>query len=250
MFRNLLSNIPDVTKNLLILNVLFFLATIVMQNQGIVLQQELGMYYPSSNLFEPYQLITHFFMHGDIYHILGNMIGLIVFGSQLERTWGKKRFFVFYFVTAIGAAILHFAIQSIEIYNHVGEFFPNLPIDMDSLRDQSFDRWAYLNYSIQEIPDVFWVAQQLITPTVGASGAVYGLLMAFALLFPNTQFMLLFPPIPIKAKWLALGLGVFAFYQGLQSNEGDSIAHFAHIGGMLFGFIIIQIWKRNTRDFY
>ncbi|MDC3252889.1 rhomboid family intramembrane serine protease [Crocinitomicaceae bacterium] len=238
MFRNLLSNIPDVTKNLLILNLLFFLATIVMQNQGIVLQQELGMHYPSSNLFEPYQLITHFFMHGDLFHLLFNMIGLIVFGSQLERTWGKKRFFVFYFVTAIGAVVLHTIVQGIEIHQLTGEWFPDiinkrLPINKQEL----IEKWrsAYGIYA---------------TSTVGASGAVYGLLMAFALLFPNTQFMLLFPPIPIKAKWLALGLGVIAIYQGFQSNQGDSIAHFAHIGGMLFGFVMIQIWKRDTRNFY
>ena len=238
MFRNLLSNIPDVTKNLLILNVLFFLATIVMQNQGIVLQQELGMHYPSSNLFEPYQLITHFFMHGDLFHLLFNMIGLIVFGSQLERTWGKKRFFIFYFVTAIGAVVLHTIVQGIEIRHLTGEWFPDIINKRIPITEQElFSKWqsAYGIYA---------------TSTVGASGAVYGLLMAFALLFPNTQFMLLFPPIPIKAKWLALGLGVIAVYQGLQSNQGDSIAHFAHIGGMLFGFIIIQIWKRNTRDFY
>lgn len=238
MFRNLLSNIPDVTKNLLILNVLFFLATIVMQNQGIVLQQELGMHYPSSNLFEPYQLITHFFMHGDLFHLLFNMIGLIIFGSQLERTWGKKRFFIFYFVTAIGAVVLHTIVQGIEIHHLTGEWFPDIINKRIPITEQElFSKWqsAYRIYA---------------TSTVGASGAVYGLLMAFALLFPNTQFMLLFPPIPIKAKWLALGLGVIAVYQGLQSNQGDSIAHFAHIGGMLFGFIIIQIWKRNTRDFY
>ena len=124
MFRSLFANIPDVTKNLLILNGLFFLAKIVMQEQGVYLGQELGMHYPASDNFESYQIVTHIFMHGDFFHLLFNMIGLIVFGSQLERVWGKKRFFIFYFITAFGATLLHTLVQGIEINQLVGSWYP------------------------------------------------------------------------------------------------------------------------------
>lgn len=247
MFRSLFANIPDVTKNLVIINALFFLATIVAQGQGVNLYGMLGMHYPGSNYFEPYQIITHFFMHGDFGHILFNMIGLIVFGSHLERVWGKKRFFIFYFVTAIGAAALHFGVQGYEVYRLCGEWFPNVQILTDKAVFSPMIEYDYA-------PDLSFAAEGIVnvyqTPVLGASGAVYGLLMAFALLFPNTRFMLLFPPIPIKAKWLALILGGMALYQGYVNNPGDSIAHFAHLGGMLFGFILIQIWRKDRNNFY
>lgn len=247
MFRGLFANIPDVTKNLLIINVLFFLASVVAQSQGVNLQGMLGMHYPGSNYFEPYQIITHFFMHANFPHILFNMIGLIVFGSHLERVWGKRRYFIFYFVTAIGAAALHFLVQGFEIHSLTGSWFPdiyiNTPKDIFS---------TTINFEAPHVFDEGWrhAVNIYAIPTVGASGAIYGLLMAFALLFPNTQFMLLFPPIPIKAKWLALGLGIMALVQGYQNSSGDSVAHFAHLGGMLFAFIMIQIWKRDKSNFY
>jgi len=246
MFRQIFANMPDVVKNLLIINVLFFLATAVAMNQGVNLVGMLGMHYPGSNYFEPYQLITHFFMHGSLGHIFFNMFGLVVFGSHLERTWGKKRFFIFYFVTAIGAVFLHSFVQGVEIYNATGELFPEVYIT--SPKDVLADSFHYTSESSLE--NVKFVAQTYASPIVGASGAVYGLLMAFALLFPNTKFMLLFPPIPIKAKWLAFFLAVFALYQGYQDTAGDSVAHFAHLGGMLFGFILIYIWRKDRSSFY
>lgn len=247
MFRSLFANIPDVTKNLVIINALFFLATLVAQGQGVNLYGMLGMHYPGSNYFEPYQIITHFFMHGDFTHILFNMIGLIVFGSHLERVWGKQRFFIFYFVTALGAAALHFGVQGYEVYRLSGEWFPSVEILTDKAVFSPMIQYnspAELSYAAEGIVNIYQ------TPILGASGAVYGLLMAFALLFPNTRFMLLFPPIPIKAKWLALILGGMALYQGYMNNPGDSIAHYAHLGGMLFGFILIQIWRKDRNNFY
>lgn len=246
MFRNIFGNIPDVTKNLLILNVLFFLAKYVFEAQGINMSQLLGLHYPSSEFFEPFQVVTHFFMHGDVFHILFNMVGLVVFGSHLERTWGKQRFLIFYFVTAIGAMLLHTLVQGIEIYQLVGDWYPNLHF-FDTAK--GLDVVQVIGKNTYQSEEIFDAANIVYKPTVGASGAVYGLLMAFALLFPNTQFMLLFPPIPIKAKWLALILGGFALYQGFMDSTG-SIAHFAHLGGMLFGFILIQIWKRDNKNFY
>lgn len=249
MLRNIFANIPDVTKNLLILNALFFLATIVMANQGVHLGQLLGMHYPASPYFEPYQIITHFFMHGDFGHILFNMIGLVVFGSHLERVWGKKRFFIFYFVTAIGAAVLHTVVQGIEIHNLTGQWFPT-DLEMFIEGDSFYAGYPNGNGGHHVTMETVQAGLIMYIPTVGASGAIYGLLMAFALLFPNTQFMLLFPPIPIKAKWLALILGGFALYSGFERTEGDSVAHFAHLGGMLFAFILIKLWQRNKTNFY
>ncbi|XOV68097.1 MAG: rhomboid family intramembrane serine protease [Fluviicola sp.] len=248
MFRQIFGNIPDVTKNLLILNVLFFLVKYVLEGQGIDAGKLLGMHYPSSMFFEPYQIVTHFFMHGDLFHILFNMIGLVVLGSHLERVWGKKRFFIFYLVTALGAMVLHLGVHAWELYEATGQFFPTFHYEYinDSIYAAQYN--ANGDVIIQD-----WMQKPggiLYTSTVGASGAIYGLLMAFALLFPNTEFMLLFPPIPIKAKWLALILGAFALYSGYQREAGDSIAHFAHLGGMLFGFIMIKIWQRDKNTFY
>ena len=233
MFGAMFRNMPPVVKNLVIINALFFLATIVMEGQGINLYQHLGLFYVDSPLFKPYQLATHFFMHGGFFHLFFNMFALIVFGAHLERMWGPQRFLLFYFITAIGAAVLHMGVMGFEVYQLMGTPFPGFgdEVVIDSLETQK--------------------AVNIMTiPTVGASGAIYGLIAAFAMLFPNTQLMLLFPPIPIKAKWLALGLAGIAVYQGWADADGDSVAHFAHLGGMLFGFIIVKIWQRKSNKFY
>ena len=244
MFRNIFGNLTDVVKNLLILNVLFFLATFLFQNQGIYLKADLGSYYPGSPNFKPYQIVTHFFMHADFRHILFNMFGLIFMGPMLENYWGKKRFVIFYFVTALGAWFFHFLIQGIEIHNLTGEWFPNVMSDIQFNIDT-------IEYNILPGNENYrQVAKTYLTPVLGASGAIYGLLMAFAMLFPNTEFRLLFPPIALKAKWFALILGVFALYQGYENSTGDSIAHFAHLGGMIFGFIMIKIWQKDRSNFY
>lgn len=232
MFGNLFRNLPGVVKNIVIINALFFLATLLLEGQGISLIGELGVYYPSSPLFRPYQLATHFFMHGGFLHLFFNMFALVVFGAHLERIWGAKRFLTFYFTTALGAALLHLSVQGVEIYQLTGTFFPDI------------------KEGSRVTLKVYTAFNQMNTPTVGASGAVYGLIAAFALLFPNTRLMLLFPPIPIKAKWLALGLAALAIYQGYVNNPGDSVAHFAHLGGMLFGWILVKVWQRNTTTFY
>jgi membrane associated rhomboid family serine protease len=170
------------------------------------------------------------------------MLSLVFLGIHLEHLWGTKRFLIFYFFTAIGAAILHTFIQGLELYNATGTFFPDLTID----------HIDYVTGMIQyhtQIPNATKVLSIYATPTVGASGALYGLIMAYAYLFPNTEFLLYFA-IPVKAKWLALGLGLYALYSGWANNPGDSVAHFAHLGGMLFGFILIKIWQKNKTVFY
>ncbi len=244
MFGSFFANMPGVTKNLLIINLLFFLAKIVLEGQGIDLGRMLGLVYPGSQYFEPYQIATHFFMHADFFHILFNMFGLVMLGGQLERIWGPKRYLLYYFGTALGAAFLYLFIQGIEIYQATGQFFPE--IDIQGL--VAVDRGYVMDYEPAGLMNgTEW---SYYIPCVGASGAIYGLIMAFALLFPNTEFMLLFPPIPIKAKWFALALGAIALYSGISNNPTDSVAHFAHLGGMLFGFIMIRLWRKNRTDFY
>jgi membrane associated rhomboid family serine protease len=244
MFRNLFANMPPVVKNLLILNVLFFLAKLAIEAQGLNAGEILGLHYPSSELFRPYQIATHFFMHGDFLHILFNMFGLVILGSHLERHWGPKRFLTFYFVTAVGAAILYMTVQGIQVYNFTGEIFPDFTVHIIEQTESGF------TYYTEPIGVGYNDAAQIyLRHAVGASGAIYGLILAFAMLFPNTEFMLLFPPIPIKAKWLALILGGIALYAGVTGSM-DGVAHFAHLGGMVFGFILVKIWQRDKSKFY
>lgn len=239
MLQNLFKNMGVVTKNLLIINVLFFVAKVMLESRGIQLGRILGLYYPSSQFFEPYQIATHFFMHSDFRHILFNMLGLVFLGSNLERFWGPKRFFIFYIVTAMGAAVLHFFVQGIEIYSATGYWFPELFVNINTGMVESA---VYMD-------GIGFAGSVYAIPTLGASGAIYGLIMAYAILFPNTEFLLYFA-IPVKAKWLALGAGVYALYMGYQNAAGDSVAHFAHLGGMLFAFILIKIWQKNRNQFY
>ncbi len=243
--RNILDNMPPVVKNLLLLNVLMFIITLIGEWQGINLTRILGGYVFNSPFFEPYQMVTHFFMHGGFFHILFNMFALVIFGSALERVWGPKRFFIFYIATALGAFL---------IYELVGY------IKVMGIEDQivaTGQSLSEVKYQIANMPLGMGFKNQLLesyrmslsTPVIGASGAVFGVLVAFAYLFPNTQLMLLFPPIPIKAKWLVLGLVVIQIYYSLNS-PGDNVAHLAHVGGALVGFIIVLFWQKSTRKFY
>ncbi|MFK7785646.1 MAG: rhomboid family intramembrane serine protease [Crocinitomicaceae bacterium] len=242
MLTQMFRNIPDVTKNLVILNVIFFLAKLVLESQGIPLGAYLGIYYPGSDLFEPYQIITSMFMHGDFFHLLFNMFALVVFGSRLEQVWGKKRFFIFYFATGIGAALFNWVAQGVEIYQLTGELFPAASYSDLQLYGGGVS-WKGTE-SANEILRIYF------NGGVGASGAVYGVLAGFALLFPNTELQLLFPPIPIKAKWLMLFLIGGALLMAYQRNPYDNVGHFVHLGGALVGFIMIQIWKRGRNNFY
>lgn len=242
MLQNIFRNMQPVVKNLLIINLLFFLATVIFEGKGIDLSYYLGLYYIDSPQFQPYQLATHFFMHAGVGHIFFNMFGLVVFGNVLERVWGAKRFLLFYFLTALGAAFLHQLVQGIEIFNNTGSFFPRLGEYFEVLPRGAFNYYkSHANY----IP----AFEIMSVSAVGASGAIYGLLAAVALLFPNTTVYLYFA-IPIKMKWLAIGLGALALLRGFQDAPGDSVAHFAHLGGMLIGFILIKLWQRDKTNFY
>lgn len=205
----MMGGIPVVVKNLLIINGLAFLATIVFQGRfDIDVYNQLGLFVITSPNFEIYQVITHMFLHGGFLHLFLNMFILFMFGSVLEHIWGPRRFLSFYLLTGIGAAFLHVLVTIIEI--------------------------AYAD------PQTAQTLQQI--PTVGASGAIFGLLMAFAMFFPD-QRLYLMAVLPIKAKYLVLGLIIFELVRGL-GDPGSGIAHFAHLGGMLFGYILIKFWYK------
>jgi membrane associated rhomboid family serine protease len=268
------SILPTVVKNLLIINGLCFLAYVVLAGRGLInLNETLGLYYPESKLFKPYQLISHVFMHGSFMHLFFNMFSLWMFGNVLENYWGPKRFFIYYFVTAFGAAALHIGVNAYEVMHMKDAIAAYIsapgydaflalqdkldPSLMDNSYFQSFMReWQLQKDNVQyiqgsvELTDAM-IQRKINIPTVGASGAVFGLLLAFGMLFPNTELIMLFFPFPIKAKYFVMIYGALELYQGISNNPGDNVAHFAHLGGMLFGFILIKIWnKTNRHTFY
>lgn len=269
------SQIPPITKNLIIVNAILLLATYVLQQKGIDLTKSLGLYYPASQFFRPYQFITYMFMHGGFTHLLFNMFALYMFGRVLESVWGPKRYLIFYFVTGIGAAAIHTFVNYLEIAPMAKSIiaFSNTPAPelftdfvskyQGTIKSMGFNSSAVLEFAARwgdvpasseyEMEAIAFMDKLLQTrmniPTVGASGAVFGILLGFGMLFPNTQLMLLFPPIPIKAKYFVIGYGVLELVQGL-SMPGSNVAHFAHLGGMIFGFILIKYWNRNNTSFY
>lgn len=217
------SILPIVVKNLLIINGLFFLATIVSDvSWHVDLAKYLGLHYFGASEFHPYQLVTYMFMHGSFAHLFFNMFALWMFGNTLENTWGPNRFLLFYFICGIGAGLTQELVQYIQYVTTLEGYdtvsISNMVISMDE----------YLN----------------LMTTVGASGAVYGILLAFGMMFPNSMIYLYFA-IPIKAKWFVLIYGLIELISGFFSV--DNVAHFAHVGGMLFGLILILYWKKKGK---
>ena len=208
------SQIPPVTKNLVIINVIMFIATLI--NQDFMIET-FALFYPTSPFFHPWQIITHMFMHGGFWHIFFNMYTLVMFGTVLERAIGSKKFLVFYFITGLGAVLLHQGVEFMRIHM------------MDTSNMQ-------LYYSA--------VADILRTPTVGASGAIYGVLIGYGLLYPESVLMLMFPPIPLKAKWMVMIFIAIELFTGV-AGTADGVAHFAHLGGMLFGWLLLVIWRKS-----
>ncbi len=243
-YRPNLNNIPPVVKNLIIINVLFYVATYILDLKGIRLSSYLGLYFPISENFRLHQIFTHMFMHGSLMHIFFNMYALYMFGRVLESVWGPKRFLLYYLITGIGAAILHSFVNFLEYESLINKMSPET---IEYVKTEGPRLW---NEGKNFSDNLAGKLNMLLNiPTVGASGAVFGLLLAFGMLFPNTQLMLLFPPIPIKAKYFVMGYGAIELYLGF-SHPGSNIAHFAHLGGMLFGFILIKYWQKNSNKFY
>jgi membrane associated rhomboid family serine protease len=238
-------DLPPVVKNIIMLNILMLLATFAAkQVLGIDLNGILGVYYPKSEQFMPIQIITHMFMHGGFWHLFFNMYALYIFGQVLENVWGPKRFFIYYIVTGLGAALIH---ESVIAYQYA-QLAQNL--SPDSLQTV-LEEGTRLIKQGQVFNDTDMRDLQILlnTPTVGASGAILGVLLAFGVLFPNTQLMLLLPPMPVKAKYLVAFYGALELYLAF-SQPGSNIAHTAHLGGMLFGYLLIRYWRKTTNTLY
>jgi membrane associated rhomboid family serine protease len=248
--NSIFANLAPVTKNLLIINVLFFLATFVLEQKGIEFTRLLAAHNPESPLFQPYQVLTHFFMHSGFRHILFNMIGLIVFGSMLERVWKEKRFLIFYLSSALGSFILYMGYSFYEMHELKNAILANNE-NLKILRNVIVDYPNITQYNELRVSESAQKYVQLgIGSMVGASGAIYGLMVGAAVLFPNTEMMMIFPPIPIKLKYLALIFLAFDIYANFQDTPGDNTAHLAHIGGAITGFIIVKIWNKDKTRFY
>lgn len=226
--RGFIDGIPPVTKNIIIINLLVWLATISLPsfllssyNISFDMVNILGLHYFQSNAFYPYQLVTYMFMHdtSSFMHVFFNMFSVFMFGRTIEMTWGPKRFLTFYMITGIGAGLVQQA------------------------------AWAYSLMPLPVSPDLHLYKEalnQLVT--IGASGAVFGILLAFGMLYPNAPLFLMFIPIPIKAKYFVIGYGLIELFYGVRQSSGDNVAHFAHLGGMLFGFILVYYWKKKDRN--
>jgi membrane associated rhomboid family serine protease len=223
--------LPPVVKNLIIINALVFLAQNTIKDTPYGSMEDLfALHTWQSELFKPWQFITHMFMHGGFSHILFNMFALWMFGSILENIWGQKRFLTFYFICGLGAALCHMIFLYFENQDLIELF-------------NSLDRYTQLGVE-QNFYD------RLNSATVGASGAVFGCLVAFAYLFPNTYLYLYFF-VPVKAKWFVAGYILIELFSTFRNSAGDNVAHLAHLGGALFGFLLVYTWnKRNRRTFY
>lgn len=218
-----MNNIPTMTKNLLIVNVLAFIATFVFERSGIDLTRMLGLHFFLASEFHIYQFITYMFLHGGFTHILFNMFALWMFGSVIERVWGPKKFLFYYICCGVGAGFtqelvqyITYSMEGIAAYQYVNAGGMQMTTD------------AYIN---------LWT-------TIGASGAVYGILLAFGMIFPNERLFIIPFPFPIKAKWLIVGYIAIELFSAM-SGPGDGVAHMAHLGGMLFGFLLIRYWQKH-----
>ncbi len=261
----MLSLTPTV-KNLLIINIVVFIidAYVINLTNSFALRSFL------SPAFAPYQYVTYMFLHGGFSHLFGNMFGLFMFGPMLERMWGPKKFLIFYFVTGIGAGLLFSGIgyfENIQIKEAV-DLYTQYPspegyVDFLSKHAQGYyqNQLSFLNqfeefpnnssYIKESIDFVNYYYNALInTPMVGASGAIFGILMAFGMLFPNTELFLLFFPFPIKAKYFVTFYGLYELYAGIQNSQSDNVAHFAHVGGMIFAYILLRYWNTKRTNFY
>jgi len=235
--------LPPVVKNLLIINGLFFLATMALGRYGIDLVELLGLFIPQSEYFRPHQLVSYIFMHGGMNHIFFNMFALWMFGNAIENYWGGKRFLIYYMVTGLGAGFIHLGVMEIQLFSVLKELsFEQIEMVKN---EGSAVLQAGQNYSESALAQLNLL---LNTPTVGASGSVFGLLLAFGMMFPNAQIYLYFL-FPIKAKYFVIGYGLIELFSGISNRAGDNVAHFAHLGGMIFGFILIKFWQKKGSRF-
>ncbi len=222
-----LDRIPVVTKNLIIINLLFWVASLSLPKIGIDLTTLLGLHFPLAKDFYPFQFISYMFMHDthSFAHVFFNMFAVYMFGRVLEQVWGPKRFLIFYMVTGIGAGLIQELTWLFDLRDVISA--PQELINIGG--SQILNKADFYNLFV----------------TVGASGAVFGILLAFGMLFPEVPLYLMFVPIPIKAKYFVVFYGLAELTMGVADFSGDSVAHFAHLGGMLFGYILVKYWKNK-----
>lgn len=239
-------NVTETVKQLIIINILFFIGTQLVSGPAY---QYLALFFPENSDFMPWQPITYMFMHGGFMHILFNMFALYSFGSALEQFWGGKKFLFFYISCGLGAALLHLGVNYYEFHSGMNALvdagFSQSEI-LSLLNEGKFDsRWA----DVIGQSGLSSMASSFIVPAVGASGAIYGLLVAFAFMFPNAQLGLMFIPVPIRAKYFVPGILLVDLILGLKGEAifggGSGIAHFAHLGGALTGFLMMYYWKKS-----
>ena len=227
-------NLPPAVKNIIIINALIML---MISLKETFMFEHFALYFPASPFFRIWQPFTYMFMHGGFGHLFFNMYSLFIFGSVLERVWGTKKFLLFYFVTGLGAALVHVGMQWVQYSNALTTF--GLTFNEASALAENVAQ------SIQNGADRIPVwSVSLFTPTVGASGAIYGVLMGYAMLYPDSILTLLFPPVSLKAKWFVLIFAAIELALGIFGTRAG-IAHFAHLGGLIFGFILIMFWKKR-----
>ena len=264
----MMGRLTPTVKNLLLINFIAYLVPSLLGLNGI--NRILGLYYFDSPYFYPFQFFTYMFSHGGFLHIFFNMLMLFFLGPLLEQFWGAKRFLTFYLATGIGAGFVYLLINFFQLSplkSAINEYAQNPNPEAFYALIAEYDQYEFdynnrLYEAYYDNPENKSIEQQTIQsarglyerhlgiPMVGASGAIYGILMAFGMLFPNTELMLLIPPIPIKAKYLVLILGGMALYSGFSNNPGDTTAHFAHLGGMIVSYIILKYWQKNSKNFY
>lgn len=212
-----LGNMPTAIRHIIVINVLVMIMTSLNEN---FMYEKFALFYPTSQFFHWWQPVTHMFMHGGFWHLFFNMYTLYIFGTVLERVWGTKKFLIFYFVTGLGAAAIHTGVEWIQMQHWLGQ-----------AAEGSMSAQASIH-------------MMKLTPTVGASGAIYGVLMGYAMLYPDSVLTLIFPPISLKAKWFVLIFAAIELLTGV-TGAGGGIAHFAHLGGLIFGFLLIWYWKKK-----
>lgn len=216
------NSLPVVTKNIVIINIFVLIFT---KLRPEFMMSNFALFYPNSPMFHWWQIVTHMFMHGGFTHLFFNMFTLVMFGTALERQWGAKKYLLFYFLTGLGAAALHLGVMWLQVRHQM-----NLIEQGGAVAAEAMHRISMLK----------------TVPTVGASGAIYGVLMGYAMLYPESKMTLIFPPITLSAKWWVGIFFVIELATGFLS-DGSSIAHFAHLGGMIFAFILVKIWKKKGK---
>lgn len=242
--EGIFGSVPPVTLNLIILNVLFWLAQVVFANKGIDISSYLGLHYFKSDLFYPHQIVTYMFLHDPtgITHLFFNMFAVFMFGKTLEMVWGGKRFLFYYIVTGIGAALFNMLVVYLRINAAESALSPDILAEIYKNGAELINSGR--NYADPQLGNFNALLNQTM---VGASGAVFGILVAFGMLFPNVELIALFFPVPIKAKYFVVIYGVIELFMGVWDRAGDNVAHFAHLGGLLTGLIFVLLWRRNNK---